>query len=407
MINNNLKLTICKSNNETINLSNNVYDTLVLGNKFTGKSSVVLKSLAYQTILNKNVGALFVTSTKDLSYEIYTLAKQHKRRILYINPSTDNDVDLGIKNKEFKHLESTYDFEKLIFSNYIVIVDVELMKTKDNGIQFVDFLILKLEKSLYNNESIYHKPFILFIDDAFNYLDSLSNIIYYGNQYNISNILFFQNRHQFKTKSKDYSAFLESNISNLILMNNINYEDIKYYEDVFNLDISNKLVKKGDIFYSLKDLNGATLNNFGEFEYNSIIDIVINKKINSIKRSLKKKKSNTNINVNTDFNSNSSINTNVESLINKKEEIQTTSSEGTDSIDLKQYNRLDLNGEKSIRDNSDATDNSNKQLKDINKTDKDTILKVNDSKPKVNNELSFSKSSNKIELILDWDDDDF
>lgn len=397
MINHNLKLDICKNSNETISLSNNVYDTLVLGNKFTGKSSVVLKSLAYQTILNKNVGAFFVTSTKDLSYEIYTLAKQHKRRILYINPSIDNNVDLAIKNKEFKNIEYIYDFEKLIFSNYIVIVDVELMKTKDNGIEFVDFLISKLEKSLYNNENIYHKPFILFIDDAFNYLDSLSNIIYYGNQYNISNILFFQNRNQFKTESKDYSSFLESNISNLILMNNINYEDVKYYENVFNLDISSKLVKKGDIFYSLKDLNGMTLNNFGELDYNSSIDIIINKKLNSVKKSLKKKKSNTN---------------NKESLTIKKEEIQIISSENINNINAKQYdgvstsnNYLTINYN---NNNDKISNNINKELKDINKVDNDIKSEANnDIKSKINNKSSFSKSSNKIELILDWDDDDF
>lgn len=397
MINHNLKLDICKSNNEIISLYNNIYDTLVLGNKFTGKSSIVLKNLAYQTILNKNVGAFFITSTKDLSYEIYTLAKQYKRRILYINPSIDDAIDLAINNKEFKNIEYLYDFEKLIFNNYIVIVDVELFKTKDKGIKFVDFLISKLENSLYNNSNSYHKPFILFVDDAFNYLDSLSNIIYYGNQYNISNILFFQNRNQFKTKLKDYSSFLESNISNLILMNNINHEDIKYYELVFNLDISANLIKKGDVFYSLKDLKGITLNNFGKLEYNPNIDTIINKKLNSIKKSLKNKKSNNK----------------KQSLVKNKDETSIIYSDNINDIKIKQNENILSNNNLTVKNNNKLINNDDietkevkDKLKDINKMDENIKSKYNNEESlKANNKTSFLKHNNKIELVLDWDND--
>ena len=78
-------------------------NTLVLGNKGTGKSSLILKEQAYQTITDKNVGATFIISSKDLSYELYILAKHRKRRVIFINPSVSNDVDLILNKEEITH----------------------------------------------------------------------------------------------------------------------------------------------------------------------------------------------------------------------------------------------------------------------------------------------------------------
>ena len=79
-----LKICIDKSGKDVFIPADNTFlNTLVIGNKGTGKSSVLLKNLAYQTILDKNMGGTFVVSSKDLSYELYTLAKYHKRRAMY------------------------------------------------------------------------------------------------------------------------------------------------------------------------------------------------------------------------------------------------------------------------------------------------------------------------------------
>ena len=51
-----------------ISMENIFLNTLVLGNKGTGKSEIVFNNLAYQTILDKNVGATFIVSSKVFIY---------------------------------------------------------------------------------------------------------------------------------------------------------------------------------------------------------------------------------------------------------------------------------------------------------------------------------------------------
>ena len=387
MVYSNFCIDVCKNNSEQISLTHSdmLYNTIVIGNKGTGKSSVILKNFAHQTILNKNIGALFITSTRNLSYEIYALAKHYKRRVLFLNPSIDKDVESAIYNNDYSNLNLEYDFNKLIFNNYIVIIDVEHLKTKDSGNKFVSFVISKLEDAISSNEEQFLKPFSIYIDDAFNYLKFLDNILYYGREYNISSTLFFQNRSQFKMIEKDYTHFLDSNALNTIICSNLNIEDFRYYENLLGEGIIDKINSRNMIYYILQK-NDSRVSGSGKVELNDDISQIINKKLNSIKKNLKKKK----VQI-IDNNSNTEINKNDNSLNEKDRNIDS------------------LHNNVSTRETDNR--NVNKNI-DTNKKYENTLNnEINIKKQETSNssELVYSGNNlnNKIELSIDWDDDDF
>lgn len=381
-------------------------NTLVLGNKGTGKSSLILKELAYQTINNRNVGATFIVSSKDLSYELYILAKHYKRRVVFINPSVSNEVDLILSKDNIANsdLLKLYNFEKYIYNNYIVIIDIENIKTSKKGINLVECLLENFKDSMCKTDITCSRPHFLYIDDAFYYIESLKDILYYGNEYNIASTLFFQNRNQFKTKNKDYSSFLDSNIGNIILTNNLTYEDAKYYGEVLDINLSAFCKSRGKIFYEFKNKEGARFSGNGEVKETKEFNEIVYEELYSVKRALKRKKikeQNKNIiDSSKKDNSVSKVDTNIKD----------------NSVEIKTNDELAKN---LVEDNSLKTETTNSN-KETNKVDfnMNSQEKQNSQLDTSKNESTSEKSNStifednifddgKIELTFDWDDYDF
>ena len=248
-----------------------------------------------------------------------------------------------------------------------MIIDIENIITGTNGIAFVNGLMNNLKQSMLKTDITCFKPHFLYVDDAFNYLDSIEDILYYGYQYNIATILFFQNRKQFNTYKNDFADFIDSNISNIILMNSLNYEDIKHYENSCGISILEQLNVRGDVFCLLKDENLLNRISFGKIELNKNIENILSEKLYSTKKSLKKKK-------------------------NKPINNKNTNLKDKDSEYIKNTGKV-----------SKKTDLSSLSLQSNRQTEKDSG--INDKKKNYNkfNDIS----SGKIELTLDLDDFDF
>lgn len=376
MTNNNYNLKICLNDKKKeifIPEQSLFLNTLVLGNKGSGKSSLVFKGLAFQIIENKNMGGTFVVSSKDLSYELYLLAKHNKRRVVFFNPSVSADIEMllnknGISNEDILNI---CNFEKFIYNNYIVIIDMENIKTGINGCNLVKSFLENFSNSIYNTDVTYSKPHSLYIDDAFYYLDSLEKILYYGSEYNIATTLFFQNRNQFKFYNKDYSSFIDSNIGNIILTNNLNIEDAKFYGEIIDMNLSAFSKSRGKIFYSLRNKDGAKFNGMGDAYINEKYNEVIYEQLYPVKRALKRKK------------------------VKEIAKSNKSTSCNTKKIELSMAN------EKNIID--DSNNIINNELV-INK--EDILFKDNKSSEKDKSLfLSDINDDGKIELTLDWDDD--
>lgn len=416
----NLKICISDKKKEIFIPHKSLFlNTLVLGNKGTGKSSLILRELAYQTITDRNVGGTFVVSSKDLSYELYILAKHHKRRVLFINPAVSNDVDLILNKEEINHddLLEIYNFEKLIYNNYIVIVDIENVRTNEKGCTLVKCLLDNFKESMYKTDITCSRPHFLYVDDAFYYLDSLESILYYGNEYNIATTLFFQNRNQFKTKNRDYSSFLDSNIGNTILTNNLTHEDSIFYGEVLDINLSACSKSRGKIFYELKNKDGAKFTGTGEVKETQEINNIVYEELYSVKRALKRKKNKEqnkvpNNKVKTEISNNFNIDksTQTSNHTNIEKSTQTSNLFNLDkSTDIFKDDDFDLN--ESI--NLDKVIDLDKDKLDFNtdniECDNKTIPKSEtlNEKKDINIFKNDIFDDGKIELSLDWDDYDF
>lgn len=263
----NLKIGITdKKKDIYISYENRFLNTLVIGNKGTGKTSLFYKNFANQIINDKNTGGTFVTSSRNTAYEIHLLAKNKKRRISFLNPTVSYEIEKLMKKTSIKKsdIKELIDFERLIFNNYIVIIDLEPMIYGEKSFVITSLILECLKESMYQIDKTCLVPHFLQIEDSYKYLSSIEDILYYGNQYNVGTTLFFQNRTQFKNKGIDFSHIIDSNVCNLILMNDINLEDSKYYSELvdINLTVSNK--SRGKFFYRIKSKEGAYLYGHGE-----------------------------------------------------------------------------------------------------------------------------------------------
>lgn len=370
-------------------------NTLVLGNKGSGKSSLILKELAYQTISDRNVGGTFIVSSKDLSFELYILAKHYKRRIVFINPSVSNDVDVLLKKDSFSKddIFSKFDFKKYIFNNYIVIIDLENISNGSKGIKFTSFLIEDLKNAIHKTEITCSRPHFLYVDDAFNYLDYLEDIIYYGNEYNVATTLFFQNREQFKNSKKDYTSFIDSNLGNTILTNDLNITDAKYYGEILDINLAVCSKGRGKIFYELINKDGARFSGSGEVKESPEFEEIVYSELYPVKRALKRKK------IKQQKELELSDNT-------TKEKVEKTNKELRDNKNItnKLYNSFNDNTEKTIDiiekeagleelSNTKSIENFNFKVEEIQDNEDKKNINIFDD--------------GKIELTIDWDDDDF
>ena len=381
-------------------------NTLVLGNKGTGKSSLILKEFAYQTISDRNIGGTFIVSSKDLSYELYILAKHYKRRVVFINPSISNDAEILLKQKNLSinDISSKYNFEKYIFNNYIIIIDSENVANGSEGIKFTSLLLENLKNAMYKSDITCSRPHFLYVDDAFNYIDYLQDIIYYGNEYNLATTLFFQNRNQFKSENKDYTSFIDSNIGNIILTNNLNIDDAKFYGEILDINLAVCSKSKGKFFYEFKSKDGARFSGNGEIKESLEIEDIIYEELYSVKRALKRKK------------------------IKEKEKNNIEKTSEKFSKNKKPAPLEDINAQNnSIDDNNELINLGGNADDSIDNQEPPTVCfedKFSDLKIKKDNDLGEESSDleeessdntfnnqvfedGKIELTFDWDDDDF
>lgn len=362
--------------------SSRFLNTLVLGNKGTGKSSLMLKEFAYQTISDRNVGATFITSSKDLSFELYVLAKHYKRRVVFINPSVSYDVEYLIENGFSKEdIDLKFDFKKYIFNNYIVIIDLENIINGSKGINFVSCLLNNLKNSMQNSELTCSRPHFLYIDDAFLYLDCIEDILYYGNEYNVSTTLFFQNRSQFKKGNVDYGGLIDSNTCNTIIMNSMNVEDARFYSDILDINLVGCSKPSGKFFYNIRSKDGNKVSGVAEIRISEEIYHIVCEDLYSVKRTLKRKKN------------------------KEKEKILSNINEKVSLSD-------ELNAPTSQEEKDSKNEKIEQNLNIIEKVG-DNLIHIEEVLPTVDNNNSNKFISDvdifddgKIELSIDWDDFD-
>ncbi|HCL4480097.1 TPA: conjugal transfer protein TraG [Clostridium botulinum] len=245
-------------------------NTIVVGNKNSGKTMRLLPIMAKQDIENKDCGATFVVGKKDIAYMLYAMAKKHKRKVYLLKPSTHVETAnslLWIDKYDYDYInDNVIDYKEVIKKKSIVIIDMEYIKYKNNSIRATAMLLLQLQLDMQEVDKTLRKTHFVYIDDAQFYLPYIETILMSGDEFNIGTTLFLQSRNQLKQKDKNYTSLIDNNIRSIILMNGLTMSDIEYYQKQFYEHNINLLInrKQGQIIYETIDSTNTRRNGFAE-----------------------------------------------------------------------------------------------------------------------------------------------
>ena len=244
--------------------------TLFLGLAKSGKSQFIIPSLFKQDLDKKDAGMTIICSQKDLAYTLYAMAKDAKRKVVLIKPSTNfailNEL-LKMDEWNYKYIDQyVIDYKKAIEKREVVIIDMEYDYYRNDAVRATIILLLQFQTDMTMTPETKKRKHYFYIDDCQRYLPFIEMLIESGKAYNVYTNLFFQGRNQFKTNEKDYTGFVDNNVRNTILMNNLNFDDCKYYaEKLCPKDIEYKdylydmnHMKYGWFSYDIQDQNHQT-----------------------------------------------------------------------------------------------------------------------------------------------------
>ena len=212
-------------------------NTLVIGTKGTGKTTSVLPMFVEQDLKRKNAGVTIISSSKEMSYNIYSLSKKYKRKIHFLKPSINNEVTnkfLWLQDYNYDYInEHIINYKEAIKKKEVVIIDMEVLKYKSDALKAVAMLLLQLRLDIQETDITQRCHHFLYVDDAYNYLKFLEDLLVFSDNYNLGITLFMQSRNQLITKNKDFNGLINNNIRNTLLLNNITPEDYNYYKNKF------------------------------------------------------------------------------------------------------------------------------------------------------------------------------
>ena len=249
-------------------------NTLIIGNKGTGKTECLLPKMVEQDLRNKKMGLTIITTKKEMAYSIYTLAKFYKYKesyIVFLKPSVNNTVSnklLWTSTYSYDFInEYVIDYKEAIKKKKIVIIDMEILKYKSEGLRAVAMLLLQLELDMQETDITQKTPHMVYIDDGHLYLPFLKDIVNNSDNYNLAVTLFIQSRNQLIVNDKDYSKMVDNDFRNILLLNSLTSKDIEYYQNRFNnYDFYSR--KFTSILYEIVDNSNVRRN--GTVQYNPI-----------------------------------------------------------------------------------------------------------------------------------------
>ena len=209
--------------------------TMFIGVAGSGKSQYVIPLMFKQDLEKKDRGVTVICNQKDAAYTLYTMAKEARRKVVLLKPSTN----FAILNELLKKPEWNYtyindniiNYKQAIKDKAIVIIDMEYDFYRNDAVRATAMLLLQLQTDMCITSETKKMKHYVYIDDCQHYLPFIEMLIECGGSYNVSSSLFFQARNQFVFPEKDYTGFIDNNVRNTILMNNMNYEDVKYYAE--------------------------------------------------------------------------------------------------------------------------------------------------------------------------------
>ena len=254
--------------------------TAIVGSKRLSEKDAFFAQIVCEAIRLRNISSTFFVSSKDESFRIYSLAKKMKRRVVMISPSfVPFSEDLS--NGNFDKIVDYIKYSNYIYNDYIIVVDVEYMKDRVLSEKFIGLMLDIIKTSILDTEKTALKKHNIYFDDAHLYLDHVSELMYYGREYNVSLFFFVRNCIDF-FGDKDIKL-LVNNCGNKIVLNSASDLDKEYFLVNENdyLD-TNAIVminssKKTKIEIKVDDISSGNYFELSEKEIKSLKKLILGK----------------------------------------------------------------------------------------------------------------------------------
>ena len=148
--------------------------TLFLGLAKSGKSQFIIPSLFKQDLDKKDAGMTIICSQKDLAYTLYAMAKDAKRKVVLIKPSTNfailNEL-LKMDEWNYKYIDQyVIDYKKAIEKREVVIIDMEYDYYRNDAVRATIMLLLQFQTDMTMTPETKKRKHYFYIDDCQRYL---------------------------------------------------------------------------------------------------------------------------------------------------------------------------------------------------------------------------------------------
>lgn len=277
-------------------------NTIVVGTKNTGKTYEVLPIMAKQDMENKECGATFVVTKKEMAYFLYSMAKHCGRSVELIKPSANIKAENLLWQDKYNYdyvNDNVINYKEAIKKKKIIIIDMEYGKYKSHSLRATAMLLTQLQLDMQDIFDTLKRPHFVYIDDAQYYIPFVETILTMGEDYNVGVTLYIQSRNQLKHSVKDYTSMIDNNIRNIILMNGLSVFDVEYYQKQFYDKNINAMVnrKHVEVLYETVNKENVRKNGSGTLcvldeEYREMLQgkaLALKKKFSKKKKKTEKK----------------------------------------------------------------------------------------------------------------------
>lgn len=237
---NNHDLTLGKEREQEYTMPYDIrlQNMVVYGAKGSGKSRYLLPYFAKEQLEDRDSGATFICGKGDVSWLIYQLAKKYSRKVHFLTPSLDegtNDlINLGLETGHEME-KNVLNYHEAVKEKDIVIIDLELSKTRHLGEKALTRLLYHLQRAMVENTAA--SPHFVYFDDSERYIPYIHDLLYYGKEYCFGTTLFLQSYSLLDSKSKELTSFLNANCASTLAMGLLAYDDINYFHRRFRGDM--------------------------------------------------------------------------------------------------------------------------------------------------------------------------
>lgn len=239
---NNHELKLGKDGRKNFSLPYDVrlQNAVVYGAKGSGKSRFLLPYLANEQAEDAESGATFICNKGNTSWLLVKLFEKYNREVVYLNPR----VDAGAKDLIDLNYQTGSELDKQVINftdaiqnKKIVIIDLELPRTRNDGRKSLINLLYHLQRAMVENTA--DTPHFVYFDDADDFLPYIHDLLFYGTEFQFGTTLFLQSFNLLEIRSRELTSFLNANCATTIMMSLLSYEDGAYFERRFNGRIAN------------------------------------------------------------------------------------------------------------------------------------------------------------------------